>query len=101
MGHVGDETVLGIAARDNSGHLAPFQFTRRYYSTKFVCCPSLSGHLLLCFWPLLCHAIVIFFVIILGLLTHLTTCKPVCRVYFSEMYFNFVLQTDWTRRCKV
>ena len=48
MGHVGDETVLGIAARDNSGHLAPFQFTRRYYSTNFVCCPSLSGHLLLC-----------------------------------------------------
>jgi len=29
MGHVGDETVFGIAAKDSSGHLAPFQFTRR------------------------------------------------------------------------
>ena len=61
MGHVSDETVLGIAARDNSGHLSPFQFTRRYYSTNFVCFPSLPGRLLLCFWPLLCHTIVIFF----------------------------------------
>lgn len=60
MEHVNDETVLGIAARDNSGHLTPFQFTRRYYSTNFVGSPSLPGQLLLCFWPLLCHTIVIF-----------------------------------------